>query len=295
MGSPTVQQLAATKETIVAATDGIKVSADDGKTFVDASERVGQSRWGSPEPIYELVVVGDELLAVSEKALYRSAEHGRRWYRCADPPPHPDPKRVISERRRAGYGAGVAYMSAGSRLFTSTDAGKTWHAAPADLPSSLPDGLVATERGLYAWSGGNIGALARSRDGEPFESLQRLLGPKRKIPHARHLFDDGAVIHVVGGDDVTAWNPKTDQMTSLAKKVPRDQAQREWIHSAAVHGKTILVQVRSDRRVRLYLSLDRGASYHEVDGPEGYAIEALAPSEAGILAAARGLWLLPVQ
>jgi photosystem II stability/assembly factor-like uncharacterized protein len=584
VGAPDIQELAALRETLVAAGTGVHVSVDAGKTFVDASENVERTR-GYPAQVYDLTVAGDELLAVSETALYRSFDHGRRWIRCSSAPPHPDPKLAMREKRHVTYGAGVAYASIGSRLFTSVDTGKSWVAAPAGKRGFVPDGLVASDRGLYAWSGGNIGALHRSTDhgvtwtyivgalslregegittvatangklyvstmlgglleskdgggtwvrrwlgagpdyqaprpyrlwgvggdllldaglgllrlektgkpvqvvarrplgvavrdqdvfllsadylsrstnggrtfedarfaglvndsvqkvaaagknigiiaagptvflsvdggatfqrgpevighpqvaavadgiyvstakgdgavvlfqpasggpvrqvgagesfgkvppallaadgqalllyvwgrdkyllsrdgggtftalpspdlpyadrnpgllrgdeiivapsgypyrsrsGAPFESLQRVLGPKRKAPQASFLHADGTTTYIVGPDDVIAWNTKTNEMTSLAKKIPRKHEQREWIHAAVVHDKTILVQIRGNTRTQLYLSRDRGASYQEVDGPEGWQIESLAPSDAGILAAGQGVWLLAV-
>jgi photosystem II stability/assembly factor-like uncharacterized protein len=587
VGAPDLHLLAASRETLVAAGYGIKVSVDEGKTFVDASENLERTRWGNADYVYDLAPVGEALVAVTETAAYRTTEHGKRWFRCGDPPPPADPKRVTTVKRRVAFGAGIAFLTVGRRVFTSVDGGKSWFAAPADLPLGTTDGLIVTERGLFAFNTGNFaslhrstdhgatwkylgpalgfqdgegittaakangklyvstslgallestdggdtwtrrwldkgpdyqaprayriwgvdgdllldtgiglmrlgkegkpvrvtgrralavavrerdvfvlgteylsrstdagrtfkderftglandavdkvsaygknvaivasgptvfvsgdggatfqrgpevaggarvaatadgvyvstqkgdrgivlfqpatggpprpigadqdfgrappvilaaddkalflyawgsgkyllsrdrgatftelakpelqysdrnpglvrgdelilapgGYLHRSRGGGPFESLRKILGPKKQIPHASFLFADGPTTYVVGGDDVVAWDAKTDSMASLAKKLPRSKEEREWIAFAAVKKKTIFARVTNAKRAaRYYLSNDLGASYREVDGPDGWSIDAVATSDDGILAAGRGLWLLPVQ
>ncbi len=568
----------------MAAGQGIHVSVDGGATFTDASENVPTDKWGGRESVSDIARVGDELIAVSNHAFLRSADHGKRWLRCSDPPPETDPRLNISEKRQAASAAGVAYTSIGSRLFVSTDAGRTWSQASGRIPMPFSDGMIATERGLYVYNTGNIGSLHRSTDhgatwkyilpalkleqdegftllaavggklyattmqggwhtsvdggdtwtrrwlgkgpdyqaprpyriwglgggellfdmglglarfgkdekivpvqerktlaaavdgqnvyalnanylsrsadggrtfrdarvaglsddvvtkvsafaknigivasgptayfsfdggatfqrgpevdavpqvvavadgiyfsskqgkrgvlffqpaaggpareigagqdlgnappmilgvegktlflfcwgeaglvvsrdggstftaapkldtrptsydpglvrgdelivapnsnlyrsraGAPFESLWKSTGPKKKPPYARTLVADGPLIHVVG-ENIFDWDPKTDQFTALGTKLPLDKEQREYVNLAAIQGKTILAQVRGNKRAALYVSRDHGGSYREVDGPEGYLAESFAVSDAGILVAGKGLWLLP--
>jgi photosystem II stability/assembly factor-like uncharacterized protein len=585
VGAPDIHLLVAFRDTLVAGGYGIKASVDDGRTFVDVSGGIEKTPWGAAY-VYDLTPAGDELLAATEHALYRSTEHGKRWVRCADPPPPADPKQVITDKRRVAFGAGVAFASIGQRVFLSVDGGKSWFAAPADLPLVIPDGLFATERGLfafstggfpslhrstdhgatwkhlgaalgfqegeglataakangrlyvgtslgalleskdggdtwtrrwfekgpdgrtpgvhriwgvdgelliadglglmrlgktgnpvrvterralavavrdravfalgieylsrstdagrtfqderfaglandsvekvsasgkniaivaagptvffsvdggatfqrgpevaggarvaatpdgfyvstkrgdagivlfqpaaggaprpigadqdfggappallaadastlllYAWGAGRYlvsrdrggtftelgkpqmkyadrnpglvrgdelivavgGYLHRSRAGGPLEHVRTVIGPKKQVPYANFLYADGPTTYVVGGADLLAWDAKTDRMTSLAKKLPRFNEPGEWIALGAVHKRTILAQVTSQKRASLYLSNDLGTSYREVDGPGGWALSALVPSDGGILAAGLGLWLLPAQ
>lgn len=164
VGAPGMGSLAVIGSTLVAAGDGIKVSTDDGATFTDASENVETASWGGKEHVHELTVVGDEALAVSERATYRSSDHGKRWLRCSDPPAVTDPKRFITHARLAAYGGGVAYVSYGDRLFRSVDAGRTFSEVPTKLPLVMPDRLVVTDRALFAFNSGNSAMLFRSRD-----------------------------------------------------------------------------------------------------------------------------------